>query len=133
MVDRPCYTVVATRDGKWWSLEVAEVPGVFSQARRLDQAEEMARDALALFLDVAPDSFEVKVDPQFDERTQELLRSLGEARAAVEARQREVATAMREVADRLMRQQGLTVRDVGVVMGVSFQRVAQVTKELEKT
>jgi hypothetical protein len=40
---------------------------------------------------------------------------------------------MREVADRLMRQQGLTVRDVGVVMGVSFQRVAQVTKELEKT
>jgi len=35
--------------------------GVFTQARRLDRVEFMARDAIALLLDVPPDSFDVTV------------------------------------------------------------------------
>ena len=58
---RPTYTVNAERSGAWWAITVAELPGVFSQARRLDQIESMARDAIALWLDSPKDSFDVTV------------------------------------------------------------------------
>jgi predicted RNase H-like HicB family nuclease len=55
------YTAAARLVGGWWAITVSEIPGVFSQARRLDQVEDMAREALALFLDAAPDSFDIVV------------------------------------------------------------------------
>ena len=38
-------TAVCTRSGGWWAVEVPEIPGLFTQARRLDQVEDMVRDA----------------------------------------------------------------------------------------
>jgi predicted RNase H-like HicB family nuclease len=58
------YKVTAACEGGWWTIEVPEIPGVFSQARHLNQAEEMARDAIALMLDVPEDSFDVVVEAQ---------------------------------------------------------------------
>ena len=55
------YAVLAERSGRWWAISVPELPGVFSQARRRDQIEAMARDAIALYLDVPLDSFAVSV------------------------------------------------------------------------
>jgi hypothetical protein len=47
------------RDGRWW---LVRVPGVgITQARRLSEVEPMARDLIATVLDVAADSFEVRV------------------------------------------------------------------------
>lgn len=46
------YRVRAVRSGGWWAITVPELPGVFSQARRLDQVEPMAREAIAFLLDV---------------------------------------------------------------------------------
>ncbi|MGN9774624.1 hypothetical protein ACTMS0_02395 [Micromonospora sp. H33] len=40
-----------------------EIKGLFSQARRLDQVEEMAREAVALMLDIDPNSFDIDVQP----------------------------------------------------------------------
>jgi len=31
--------------GGWWAVEVPDVPGLFTQARELDQIPEMVRDA----------------------------------------------------------------------------------------
>jgi predicted RNase H-like HicB family nuclease len=47
------YTVVARRsnDG-WWALSCAEIRGAHSQVRQLDDAEDMARDAIAGVLGV---------------------------------------------------------------------------------
>ena len=55
------YTVTVERDRGWWAIRVVELPGVFSQARRLDGVARMARDAIALLRDVPPDSFDVVV------------------------------------------------------------------------
>jgi predicted RNase H-like HicB family nuclease/bifunctional DNA-binding transcriptional regulator/antitoxin component of YhaV-PrlF toxin-antitoxin module len=68
MEGRNTYKLIATREGGWWSIEVPEIPGVFSQARRLDQAEYMARDAIALMLEVPEDSFDVVVEAQLPAR-----------------------------------------------------------------
>ena len=44
------YTATAHREGDWWVIDVEGV-GV-TQAKRLDQVEGMARDMVALMLDV---------------------------------------------------------------------------------
>ena len=46
------YHVVAERSGDWWAITVAELAGVFSQARRREQVESTAREAIALMLDI---------------------------------------------------------------------------------
>ncbi|SBT51113.1 type II toxin-antitoxin system HicB family antitoxin [Micromonospora auratinigra] len=55
------YTASCVRSDGWWAISVPEVEGVFSQARRLDQVEAMAREAIALMLDVDPQSFDITV------------------------------------------------------------------------
>jgi predicted RNase H-like HicB family nuclease len=49
---RKVYSARAQRDGKWWAISVKGLPGALSQVRRLDQAEHMAREVIALVLDV---------------------------------------------------------------------------------
>ena len=56
---RPLYTARCERSGRWWAVHVPEINGVRTQARRLDQVEAMARDAIAGALDVPPDSFDI--------------------------------------------------------------------------
>lgn len=41
-------TATATRSGDWWAVEVAEIPGLFTQAKRLEQIPELVADAAAL-------------------------------------------------------------------------------------
>jgi predicted RNase H-like HicB family nuclease len=48
------YTAVCRRSGSWWAIGVRELKGVHTQARRLDQVAAMAREAIALMLDVDP-------------------------------------------------------------------------------
>ena len=68
MEGRNTYKLIATREGGWWSIEVPEVPGVFAQARRLDQAEVMAHDRIASVLEVPENSFDVVVEAQLPSR-----------------------------------------------------------------
>lgn len=55
------YTVRAIRSGDWWALDVPDLPGVFSQARTLEGAPAAAREAIAVALEVDPDSVSVDV------------------------------------------------------------------------
>ena len=56
------FTVEARRSGTWWALSVPELRGVHSQAKRLDQACDEARDVIALMLDVSPEEIQVDLD-----------------------------------------------------------------------
>lgn len=114
-------TAKATRSGGWWAVEVPEIPGLFTQARRLEQVPEMVADAAQLFV---KEAVEVRVEPVLPERIRQLLEQAKcDARIAEEA-QSKAACEAREVAAAL-RSDGLSVRDVGQVMGVSAQRVSQ--------
>jgi len=45
------YTATAVREGRWWNIQVPEVGG-HTQARRLADIETMARELIAVTLDV---------------------------------------------------------------------------------
>jgi hypothetical protein len=122
---RQAYRVTAERDGDRWLLGVAEVPGVFSQVRRLDQAEGMARDAIASFLDVAPDAFDVVVDIGLPADLQRDVAGVLDLRGVIERTEREYAERTRRLATRLVEGEGMTVREAGRVLGLSYQRVSQ--------
>lgn len=123
MVAVSTYRVTARRVGEWWALEVPDLPGVFSQAKRLDQADEAAREAIAVMLDVEPEEVTVKIEPALSSEFRDVLAAVHaaqeEARKAVE-RERE---AMQRAASVLTKQ--LSQRDAGHFLGVSFQRVHQ--------
>ena len=49
--DTETYRVEVVRSGNWWAITVPDLPGTFSQAKRLDQVEANAREAIALMVD----------------------------------------------------------------------------------
>jgi predicted RNase H-like HicB family nuclease len=125
---KPRYTAEAERSGGWWSITVAELPGVFSQARRLDQVEYMAREAISLLLEVPSDSFDVDVVENLDPPTQEAMADIIAAREAVATLKRSTTTKTRDFVQSL-HESGYPQRDIGRLMGISHQRVAQLLAE----
>lgn len=115
-------TAIAERSGGWWAVRIPEVPGTFTQARRLEQVPGMAAESAALMLDRDPADFEVTVEAHTNEDS-----LVAQARAAREEADRaaEIASAkMREAAKCLIADE-LTVRDAGRLLGVSPQRISQ--------
>lgn len=117
------YTVTARRSRSWWALEVPDLPGVYSQVKRLDQAEGEARDAIAVMLDIEPDDVDVNVEADIPEAAQDALAKVREAQAARERATELERIAMRCAAETLT--QDLSQRDAGQLLGVSFQRISQ--------
>ena len=118
------YRVDATRRGRVWELRCPELPTMWSEATRLDQVEAVVREAIAFVADVPPDSFSIDVHPVLpDTFVVEAARSR-EARERATIANAEAARAARAAAHALA-DAGLTVRDIGTIMGVSHQRSAQ--------
>ncbi len=120
-----CYTAVARRSDGWWAVDVPAIPGARSQARRLDHVEAMAREVIGLLLDADPDSFEIDVEVDLPEQVRQRVDAVGRARAdADDAAQLATGLTGRTALD-LRDQLGLSMRDIGRLLGISHQRVAQ--------
>lgn len=115
------------RSGGGWAVDVPEVPGAFTQAKRLDQVPAQAADAVALLLDVPASS--VRVTVTVDVAGVDEVRA---RQADAERATREAGDAMRALVRRF-REDGLTVRDIGVILGVSPQRAQQLAAEARLT
>ena len=129
MVSEMHVTAIARRSGDWWAVEVPEVDGAFTQAKRLDQVPEMVADAVSLLGDVPADQVNVTVVPDIGDP--DLLESAEQAReqvVAAQAAQTAAASASRAVVKRL-RGKGLPVRDVAVLLKMSAQRVSQLDND----
>ncbi|GAA3743801.1 hypothetical protein GCM10022225_29270 [Plantactinospora mayteni] len=104
----------------WWPISVPEIKGVHSQARRLGQVEAMARDAIALFLDVSPKSFGVHVEPELSEEVVDARLARAEL---IKAQQRADEATKRAL--RKLLAANLSVREAADLVGVSPGRVSQ--------
>lgn len=117
------FTALTERSEGWWSVQLKEDPGLLTQTRRLDQIPDMVRDALELFPELTDDPYKDIVNIEF--REGEAIADI--ANQAVQANQK--AKQAQEEASQLMRQaaaelskKGLSYRDIGTLLGVSFQR-----------
>ena len=120
------YRVEAVRSGDWWAITVPDLPGVFSQAKRLDQVEGHAREAIAMMVNIDEDDIgvlDVHVTPP--DAVADLLEAL-RASVMVAAEAGDNAARMRRDVAMALRDEGLPMRDVGQLIGVSHQRVSQI-------
>jgi predicted RNase H-like HicB family nuclease len=122
------YHVTARRSGDWWALEVPELPGVHSQTKRLDHADEAAREAIAVMLDIEPEDIQVTIGAELDQEIEEAVREATRARKEAEAAAAYERDAMRRAAYVITTKKKMSQRDAGAIMGVSFQRISQLLK-----
>ena len=120
------YTGTIHRGDTRWLVHIDQIDRT-TQARNLAEAEPMARDLIAIMLDVPADSFEVSLEVVLPKQVQEELASAEHFREAASHAQSEAAAAVRSAA-RGLAAAGLTVRDIGRALGVSYQRAHQLTQ-----
>jgi Ser-tRNA(Ala) deacylase AlaX len=123
------YTVQATREGKWWSLQCIEVPGAISQVSRLDQAADTIREAIAWVADVPEESIEITVTPILPESVLEHLAAAARLRAESARLNTQAAEQTRAAVGELHTSQHLTYREIGAALGISHQRASQLAAE----
>lgn len=118
------FTSTATKDGRWWVVQCDQEPGALSQVARLDQAEAHQREAISMITDLAEAEIEVVINPELD---QALPMGIGIAhlrREEADRLQREASELVTAIAQTMV-EEGFSLRDIGFVLGVSHQRVAQ--------
>ena len=128
---KPTYELKAVRRGRWWAVEVRELRHVHCQARRLDQAEALAREAIAVALQTPEDSFDVALHADLASMggLQTPIERALQARKDSDAARDRAMSAMRD-AVRQIRSAGYTSRDAGMLLGVSNQRISQIERAI---
>jgi predicted RNase H-like HicB family nuclease len=122
------YDAVVTRDGDYWLIRVPAVDRS-TQARTLAEIEPMARDLVAVMLDVDPSTVEIEVDLHLPTHVQAHLARAGQLRADEARARAEAAAEIRAAATELHDRCGIPLRDLGKILGVSYQRAGQLTKK----
>ena len=114
------YQAEVSRDGRFWLVRVPTI-GRSTQARHLRELEAMTEDVISIMTGEAPGRFRVEYRIEVPESVR---MHLDEARRLHqrEAHARAQAAAEARAAAQELRDQGLPVRDIGRVLGVSFQR-----------
>lgn len=118
-------TAKVTRSGRYWAIEVPEVP-IYTQSRRLNEVVEMATDAVAVALEVDPSTVEVtQVDVDASE-----VKALLAARESVAEAQESLSRASKnlDAAVVQMTASGYTGREMATVLDISPQRVHQLVR-----
>jgi DNA-binding CsgD family transcriptional regulator len=124
------YRVVVTREDGHWLADVPELQGAHTYARNLPTLDQGVREVIVLAADLPDEAMPELVidydyhtgDPELDTTAMEVrhLRRQAEELAATATAQTERA-AVRLVA------KGLSVRDAAALLGISPQRVSQLT------
>ena len=118
------FTVTAERGlSGWWVLECAEV-GAVSQARSLRSVDAEMREAIAHQAGLPEDAFAIHVDVVLPGKYYELQERARQLRSEAETANAAAAEASRAAA-RTLASEGMSLRDIGAAMGVSFQRAQQ--------
>jgi hypothetical protein len=121
------YRAEVERDGRFWRVRVPDIDRS-TQARSLSEAEAMVRDLIAIMTDVPQNSFDVDMRIILPEDVQIELDQSQVLREQAKQSQAEAARLARDAAHRL-HALGLSLRDIGRALGVTFQRAKQLVDE----
>lgn len=117
----------ATREGKWWTITFPDLDTV-TQARKVGEIQEMADDCAALWLDVDPDTIDVRVSIELPETFRTAWQEAQAKAAAARVDEAEAAALSRSVV-RGLREAGYTYDDAALVLGLSKARVYQLAHD----
>jgi len=114
-----------TRDGKWWMISVPAVDGL-TQARRLSDVTAMAKELVAVTLDVPLSTVDVYLASLVVDGVDVLQRArqIQAARETAAKMEAEAVGGAAALAHELAGE-GVPVRDIGEMLGVSYQRAHQ--------
>jgi hypothetical protein len=122
------FKAMAHRSEGWWALEVTgdELPyPAYTQARRLDQAEGIVRDLLALHFGTTEGAIgKIEVVPVLDAALADEVSQARHAREQAERQRADASARTRRTAQHL-REQGMAQRDISALLGISHQAVSQ--------
>lgn len=111
------------RQGDTWRVEVPELDGFVTTAKRLDKATEQIKDLAQAATGEERCDIVVKVEAIMPGIICDIEAAQEKSRKALQL-QEEASNEIRDVVSR-MRDEGLTMRDIAVLLGVTPQRVAQ--------
>lgn len=118
------FTVTAERGPSGaWVLECDEL-GVVSQTRRLDRAEGEVAEAIAFRSGLKPGEFGIEVVPILPAEVESLRQRADDLGVKAKAASEEAAAARSALA-RKLKDEGFTLREMGQVLGVSYQRASE--------
>jgi hypothetical protein len=124
------YEVIVTREGDAWLADVPAMAGTHTWAKNLPGLDRNLREAIALAEDL-PEGAEGELDLSYEYHTGDP--DLDAQTAAVRAERAQLNSAEQNLtertallADRIVHQRGMSVRDCATLLRVSPQRVSQV-------
>jgi hypothetical protein len=120
------YHAEVTLDGKFWLIRVREIDRS-TQALHFKDAAVMAGELIEIMEDIADDEYNLHLEVTLPSAVNDHLRRAEVLREEAERKQSEAAAESRAAVRKLL-DYGLTQREAGQVLGVSFQRVSQLAK-----
>ena len=125
-----CEVTYARDEGGWWIARVRGVSGVHSNGRTIAEARRRVREALALAVgDTAAEKADLVDNVQLPASLRSRIKGYRRVRAAEQKARNEALDVARILAPALVRNLGLSVRDVGELLGLSHQRVHQLARQ----
>lgn len=117
------YHARVERGDRYWVIYIPEVDR-WTQARKLSEVDDMARDLVAVMEDLDPDSVEIDVSYVLPSDVVIELSRADELRKQAADANSEAAQSSRMAVRKLLAR-GVSQREVATVLGMSFQRVHQ--------
>lgn len=122
--------VTAEPVGRLWHIEVDGLEGA-TQAKRSAEIDGIVRDFISEMTGEKASRISVNISVKLPKDVTKALNDAEQLRA--EAEQARKAAAMKvSTAAKLLKEDGFTVRDIGLALGVSFQRAQQLIKQAAK-
>lgn len=120
------YHADVTRDGKFWLIRVREIDRS-TQALRYKDVAAMASDLIEIMEDLRSDEYDLHLSVQLPSSVKDHQARAEVLREEAQRKQAEAAAENRAAVQELLAL-GLSQREAGDVLGVSFQRVSQLAK-----
>ena len=124
------YTAQAQKDERGWVVTCDQHPHLKVQVSRLEIASYTMQAAIAQITGADSEEIEVSIHPQIDPDMERELREAVAHHTDAEAKDARALAIRRSVAQDLSRQ-GFSVRDIGVILGISHQRAHQLVREAD--